>query len=87
MAFAGDRPRRSSHRLRRDGRAAPNPLIPAEAQTQGSPSHGPNALLTHDHVITQHMRRSGFDRSFLAAYWRWIDAGPSRDFTELVAKN
>lgn len=54
---------------------------------RGYVEHGPNALLTHDHVITLHMRRSGFDRSFLAAYWRWIDAGPSRDFTGMVAKN
>jgi hypothetical protein len=54
---------------------------------RGYVERGPNALLTHDHVVTLHMRRSGFDRSFLAAYWRWIDAGPSCDFTEMVARN
>ncbi len=54
---------------------------------RGYVEHGPNALLTHDHVITLHMCRSGFDRSFLAAYWRWIDAGPSCDFTDIVARN
>ena len=54
---------------------------------RGYVEHGSAAQLTRDHVITLHMRRSGFDLSFLAAYWRWIDAGPGRDFAEKLTRN
>jgi hypothetical protein len=54
---------------------------------RGYVEHGSGPPLTCDHVVTLHMRRSGFDQSLLSAYWRWIDAGPGRDFAKWMAKN